>query len=543
MLKIGGIHMTALIDIKNLSMEFKGKEVLKNINLTIEEGECIGILGRSGAGKTVLMHLLRGIKEHETSSGEVIYHVAYCDNCAHVEPPGKVGTPCPMCGTELTPMDADFVSLDKYSPIRRSIANRIAIMLQRTFALYGDERVITNVINALVEIGHPATDAVGLAADLIDQVNLSHRMMHVARELSGGEKQRVVLARQLAKAPMVLLADEPTGTLDRITAEAVHDSIMRAKNDYGMTMAITSHWSGVIEELADRAILLCEGEITEEGDPKTVVERFMEMVGTVDAYEAEIGEPLIRINNLKKTYLSIDRGIVRAVDDVSFDVHEGEIFGIVGVSGAGKTTVSRIIDGLVDPTSGEVGIRIGDQWIDLTERGADRAGRALKHVGLLHQEYTLYPHRNVLDNLTESIGLEMPHELGERKAIIVLKTAGFTEEKAREILERMPDELSVGEAHRVAMAQVLIKEPRIIILDEPTGTMDPVTRVDVTKSILEAREELGETFLIVSHDMDFVEDVCDRAALMRDGKIVEIGDVNAVVTRLDEDERDEMYNS
>ena len=136
-----------------------------------------------------------------------------------------------------------------------------------------------------------------------------------------------------------------------------------------------------------------------------------------------------------------------------------------------------------------------------------------------------------------------PGELGERKAILVLKTAGFTEERAHEILDKMPDELSVGEAHRVAMAQILIKEPRIIILDEPTGTMDPVTRVDVTKSMLEAREELGETFLIVSHDMDFVKDVCDRAALMRNGKIIEIGDVDTVIARLDEGEREEMLKS
>ncbi|RLG30474.1 methyl coenzyme M reductase system, component A2 [Methanosarcinales archaeon] len=535
--------MTALIDIKNLSMEFKGKKVLKDINLTIEEGECIGILGRSGAGKTVLMHLLRGIKEHETSSGEVIYHIAYCENCAHAEPPSKVGTPCPKCGTELTPMDADFVSLDKYSPLRRSIATRIAIMLQRTFALYGDERVITNVINALIEINYPATEAVDRAADLIDQVNLSHRMMHVARELSGGEKQRVVLARQLAKEPMVLLADEPTGTLDRRTAEAVHESIIAAKEDYGMTLAITSHWSGVIEELADRAILLEDGEIVEQGDPKKVVERFMSTVGTVGSYTAEIGEPIIKVHDLKKTYISVDRGVVRAVDNISFEVSEGEIFGLVGVSGAGKTTASKILNGSVNATAGDVEVRIGDDWIDLTDRGAERAGRAVKHIGLLHQEYSLYPHRNVLDNLTESIGLELPGELGERKSILVLKTAGFTEDRAREVLEKMPDELSVGEAHRVAMAQVLIKEPRIIILDEPTGTMDPVTRVDVTKSILEAREELGETFIIVSHDMDFVVDVCDRAALMRDGKVIEIGDVDTVIAKLDEGEREEMYKS
>jgi len=533
--------MTALIDIKNLNMEFKGKKVLKNINLTIEEGECIGILGRSAAGKTVLMHLLRGIKEHETSSGEVIYHVAYCEECAYVEPPSKVGTPCPKCGTKLTPMDADFVSLDKYSPLRRSIASRIAIMLQRTFALYGDERVITNVINALIEIGHPATDAIDTAADLIEQVNLSHRMMHVARELSGGEKQRVVLARQLAKAPMVLLADEPTGTLDKRTADAVHDSITHAKDEYGMTLAITSHWSGVIEELADRAILLEEGEIIKQGDPKEVVERFMSMVGTVGSFNAEIGEPIIKVKDMKKTYISVDRGVVRAVDNVSFEVHEGEIFGLVGVSGAGKTTASKILNGSVNATAGNIDIRIGDDWIDLNERGAELAGRAVKHIGLLHQEYSLYPHRNVLDNLTESIGLELPGELGERKAIMVLKTAGFTEERAREVLDKMPDELSVGESHRVALAQVLIKEPRIIILDEPTGTMDPVTRVDVTKSILEAREELGETFIIVSHDMDFVEDVCDRAALMRNGKMIALGDVTTVVAKLDEGERGEMY--
>ena len=103
----------------------------------------------------------------------------------------------------------------------------------------------------------------------------------------------------------------------------------------------------------------------------------------------------------------------------------------------------------------------------------------------------------------------------------------------------MPDELSEGERHRVAMAQVLIKEPRILVFDEPTGTMDPVTKIEVAKSILNARKELGETFIIVSHDMDFVAQVCDRAALMRLGKIVDIGDTDAVLSKLSEKEREE----
>ncbi|MDO9097195.1 MAG: ATP-binding cassette domain-containing protein, partial [Candidatus Methanoperedens sp.] len=222
-----------------------------------------------------------------------------------------------------------------------------------------------------------------------------------------------------------------------------------------------------------------------------------------------------------------------------FEVNEGEIFGLIGVSGAGKTTISKIISGLLKPTSGSIDVRIGDEWIDLTQLGADKKGRATKYIGILHQEYSLYPHRNVIDNLTESIGLDLPVELGERKAIQTLMTAGFTEKKAKEILAKMPDELSEGERHRVAMAQVLIKEPRILVFDEPTGTMDPVTRIEVAKSIIHARKTLGETFVIVSHDMDFVAQVCDRAALMRLGKIVDIGEAVAVLSKLSDKEREE----
>jgi len=117
---------------------------------------------------------------------------------------------------------------------------------------------------------------------------------------------------------------------------------------------------------------------------------------------------------------------------------------------------------------------------------------------------------------------------------------GFTEDQAEAILEKMPDELSEGERHRVAMAQVLIKEPSIVILDEPTGTMDVITKVEVTKSILNAREELGETFVIVSHDMDFVRNICDRAMLMRNGKRVITGLPEEVLAKITAEEQQEL---
>jgi methyl coenzyme M reductase system subunit A2 len=146
----------------------------------------------------------------------------------------------------------------------------------------------------------------------------------------------------------------------------------------------------------------------------------------------------------------------------------------------------------------------------------------------------------VLDNLTDAIGLEFPKELAMRKAIITLRMAGFTEDKCKEILERMPAQLSEGERHRVALAQVLIREPRIVILDEPTGTMDPITKIDVKHSIMHAREEMDETFIVVSHDMEFVSDICDRLALMRGGKIIQIGKTAEVLASLTEEERQVM---
>jgi methyl coenzyme M reductase system, component A2 len=181
------------------------------------------------------------------------------------------------------------------------------------------------------------------------------------------------------------------------------------------------------------------------------------------------GEPIIRVKNLSKRYISVDRGVVRAVDNISFDVKEGEIFGLVGVSGAGKTTASKILTGILPTTSGEVEVRIGDEWVDMTQYGVDNKGRATKYMGFLHQEYGLYTQSSVIDNLTESISLDLPYELGVRKAIMTLKAAGFQEDKARAILPKMTDEMSEGERHRVALAQVLIKEPKIVIMDEPTG--------------------------------------------------------------------------
>jgi len=524
------------ISVSDLCMDFNDTRVLNKVSFEIPEGEVLGVIGRSGAGKSVLMHLLRGVEQPPTK-GSVVYHMAACDRCAFMDVQSRAGGKCPECGGNLTAVDVNLWD-EKSDGMKSRVMNRTAIMFQRTFALYGDDRVIENVLHALDDIRYPQEQAVSRAADLIDQVKLSHRMMHIARDLSGGEKQRVVLARQLAKNPAMLFADEPTGTLDPETAQIVHAMLLDAAKKNAMGMVVTSHFSQVIEDMANRAILLADGEIAVIGSPGSVIKSFAKEYHELEETgEAEVGEKILAARDVTKRYISVDRGVVKAVNSVTFDVSRKEIFGIIGKSGAGKTTLSRIISGVIEPTSGEMNVLIGEDWVDMTKPGIDQRGRAKEYIGLLHQEYDLFPHRTVIDNLTDSIGLEFPKELAVRKAIVTLRMAGFSEDKAKAILNRMPGELSDGERHRVALAQVLIREPRLVILDEPTGTMDPITKQDVKHSILHARDEMDETFIVVSHDMDFVRDICDRLALMRGGKIIETGPTAQVLAQVTDEEK------
>ena len=525
------------ITLKNITKTFDGVDVLKDINLKINEGETLGILGRSGSGKSVLINMLRGTKEYMPDAGNIIMNIAVCPDCLAVESPSHAGEKC-RCGGTYEAKEVDFFNAER--KLFASIKRRISIMLQRNFALYDEETVIENVMRAVPDTVE-YEEGLYFALELLEMVQMNHRITHIARDLSGGEKQRVVLARQLAKNPMMFLADEPTGTLDPQTAVKLHNTLKEGVKDKNITMLITSHWPEVMTELADNVIWLENGEIREEGDPHEVVDHFMETVPVPAKPEIpEFGEEEIIIKDLKKHYYSIERGVVKAVDGINLKIHQEEIFGIVGLSGSGKTTTTRMLIGLTEPSSGEIDIKLGDEWIDMTKGGPLNRGRIVPYLGLLHQEYSLYPHRTILGNLTDAISLNLPAEFGKIKAIHALTTVGFDEKESAVILDKYPDQLSVGEKHRIALAQVLIKEPKIIVLDEPTGTMDPITRVNVTDSILKARTELEQTFIIVSHDMDFVLDVCDRAALMRGGKLLDVGTPEEIVEQLTPDEKEDM---
>ncbi|MDI9645966.1 MAG: methyl coenzyme M reductase system, component A2 [Archaeoglobales archaeon] len=540
-----------LIRIQGVSKKFDSDYVLKDINLTIKEGEALGIIGLSGSGKSVLIHIIRGYREYKPTEGKVIYNIALCKNCYWVDVPSKAGENCLRCDGKLEECEVDIWELED-KELAAAIRKRVGIMLQRTFALYSEQSALENVMEAISSAGLDGfsfgatrrvemlsrtaytNDVINKAVEYLKAVNLSHRMMTPARDLSGGEKQRVILARQLAIEPIVLLADEPTGTLDPENTRVILNALKKYIKDHGRTLILTSHIPQIIEKLSDRVVWLDRGRIVAEGDPKSIIKKFLEQVSKEEIKtEIAVEQEILKLRDVKKYYYSVSRGVVKAVDGVTLVVKEGEIFGILGPSGSGKTTLSRIIAGIIPPTNGEVYIRIGDDWVDMRAPGLTGKGRATPYIGILHQEYGLFPFRSVLENLTDSISLDFPAEFARMRAIDVLMGVGFSREEAEKILERSPDELSEGQRHRVALAQVMIREPRLLLLDEPSGTMDPITKIEVAKTLNKIREETKATIVVISHDMEFTRLVCDRVALMLDGKIRLMGSANEVIESLE----------
>lgn len=519
-----------LLKVENVVKKFEGRVVLDNISFTLKRGEILGLIGKSAAGKSVLIHMIRGSEGYAPDSGTIKYHVNRCPECGALDLPEEGGA-CPICGAKCSTEWIEYWGLRDRDPEKAELKGRISIMLQRTFALFGDNTVLENIYEAMPE-SYGELEKVNKAIELLGFVNMTHRTTHIARDLSGGEKQRVVMARQLAKDPLFFLADEPTGTLDPYTANVVHERLVKYVREHGICMVFASHWPEAIDKMADIAMWLDAGKVVMQGQPHGITKKFMEEYKFDKSAEHNLGETIIRLEDAQKHYFSVVRGVVKAVDGVSFDIREGEVFALAGYSGAGKTTTSRMIAGMTPATKGKVEVKIGDTWIDMSDPGEGGKGRATSYIGVLHQEFTLYPFDTILQNLTSSIGIKMPAELAKVKAIHSLLSVGFPKEDIESVLQSCPGELSVGECQRIAFAQVLIKEPKIVILDEPTGTMDPITKIAVAKSVIKARDDLNETFIVVSHDMDFIHNCCDRAALMKNGRIASIDTADKIVEQL-----------
>ena len=552
-----------MIKVENVSKEYElddGTKItaLKNVSFEVKEGEILGIMGKSGSGKTTLLRALRGVEHIDEGSIEV----------------GKA---------KITSESSQFY----YNELKKETA----IHLQRSFGLWPDtvrENVLrklyardyfdegdTNFEVAESEFGHEADE-------LLELVSLTHKKDHYASVLSGGEKQRLIMARQLAKRPKALLLDEPATMACPKTKQEILDAVKKINKELNITVILVSHLPDVQKYLADRVILLEDGEIADEGSAEEICDKFMEgMDEIVDIQNISTDEDVIQVNDVFKRFYLLTGGQVLEMEDINFTVQKENILSIIGPSGAGKTVLLRMLGGLDDPDKGEVLYDVEGEWKDIDIPGMSRM-KIRSKLGFMHQEFALTHYATVLNQLATRLGYKNQDivkdaqkraenlglseelldsfyqltDLPETEAKERLRQVGLDAEILNDLFPRFPEtatkeavadifesldldmdilyrrsyELSGGQKVRVMLALILVSRPKLLLLDEPFGDLDPVTLRDVTNALKKISKTYGITIVMVSHNTDFIKELSNRALFMDDGKIVDDSEnINEIV--------------
>ena len=547
-----------MISIKNLSKSYKldnGEEIkaLNNINLEVKEGEIVGILGTSGSGKTTLLRILRGVEKFDEGEVRVERYT-------------------------LKPDSTQFYF--------NQVKKETAIHLQRSFGIW-PESALDNVVRKLygAKYGDEAGTDFKLAHDqfdkeayeLLDLVGLKEKADHLASVLSGGEKQRLIMARQLAKKPKVMLLDEPATMACPKTKQEILNAVKKINDELGITVVLVSHLPEIHKFLADRVILLDNGEIAKEGDVDEIIEEFMsDIEDPVDICLQSSDETLIKACDLDKRFYLLKGKDVLHMKDINFEVKKGNVLSLVGPSGAGKTILLRMLGGFDFPDEGDVLFKlernedgeVETRWVDIRKAGLDRM-EVRRNMGFMHQEFALVYWATIQNQLAAKLGYKrwdmvekakekakeegLPDELldalyqltdlPEREAKARLEQVGldpsildelfpkFPESEIKEqvadlfealdlpldILPRKSYELSGGQKVRAMLALVLVSKPDILLLDEPFGDLDPKTLRTVTNSLKRICKEFGTTIVMVSHNTDFIRELSNRAIFIDQG--------------------------
>jgi methyl coenzyme M reductase system subunit A2 len=534
---------------------------LDDVSFELEKGETLGIIGMSGAGKTTLLRMLRGYERFDEGVVEID-------------------------GIKVTPDS----SWSEY----RKLREKTAFHLQRSFALY-NVSVIDNVIKRLramqtgfediPEIEDEYEELKEEAFKILDLVGLRDKWNHLYTILSGGDKQRVLLARQLAKAPSILLLDEPGTMSDPLTRRHLLDSVRRVKDRTDISILLVSHMPEVHRDICDRMLLLDKGRIVEEGDTKTVIDKFLAPLEPV--------KPLVPIKDEKDTMIWIDGAwktydmvtyhtLMRTIEmqDINVRIPRGDIVGIVGPSAMGKTVLMRLLGGFEKPDRGHILIRIGTvDFANISEYGS-RSIEARSKLGIIHQEFALPPYQLVQDLFARRMGLKkfemVKHAMERAKEFgisdvtldVLLRLADLPEEEAKgrlreidldiellnelfpvypateafnaakpylravnlqeEIFTRYVSETSVGEEIRLAIAALMASSCEILLLDEPFGDIDPISLRILTNSLKDLNREFNTTMLVVSHQLDVIRELTHEAILIDEGRLVLRGDPDEV---------------
>jgi len=520
-----------LLAVDNLRVSFGGREVVKGISFTARRGRCLAIVGESGSGKSVTARTLVGL----TGPGsEVRSDRIELDGLDLSAPSERAWRSIRGCDIGFILQDA-LVSLDQLRRVGDEIAEPLRVHGWGT-----------------------AASRARKAVDLLDSVGVPEPAVKARQrpyELSGGLRQRALIASAIALDPKLVVADEPTTALDVTVQAQVLDLLAEAKAR-GTAIIMISHDLSVVARLADEVAVMRDGEIVEHGpvhevlrDPRHAYTRALldaipsehtrgtRLVRPARGEDAprrtrtpiDRGRPVLEAKRLSKVYRGPDKVDRTVVDDVSFQLFAGETLGIVGESGSGKTTTAGIVLSLIAPTAGEVLLH-GEAWSTLPPR---RRRPLRKQIGVIYQDplSSFDPRwpvgRIVVDALAMGRRPPSSRSAARERAVRLLEQVGLGEQH----LDAAPLRLSGGQQQRVAIARALAPEPEVIICDEPVSALDVSIQAQVLDLLTDLQDELGVSYLFISHDLGVIHHMSDRIVVMKDGRVVESGAADEVFHR------------
>lgn len=481
--------MTAALELEGLRIDFGGTPVVDGVSLSVARGECVAIVGESGAGKTLTARALLGLAPQ---GARVAFERLVVDGTDTARLGERGWRALRGARIGLVSQDA-LVSLD---PLQR-VGSEIAEPLRLHRIASGRAALEERVQDLLHRVWMP---------------DAARRARQYPHQLSGGLRQRALIASAIAAGPAVLVADEPTTALDA-TVQARILGLLREIADAGTAIVFISHDFAAVRRIADRVLVMRNGIVVESGPVDEVLEKPQHEY-TRQLIDATIHEPRAERDGAATTVL-VAAGVTKAfgdlvaVQDASFAVSAGRTLGIVGESGSGKTTLARMIVGVEDADDG------GLRWI-----GQHR-------VQLVHQNPlgAFDPRWTIGRSLREALaagGVPRQQRAGRVSALLAEVDLDPV------LASRRPIALSGGQRQRAAIARALAADPEVLVLDEPVSALDPSVREKVLQLLLRLQRERELTMIFVSHDLDVVGAVADEVLVMQDGVIVEQGAVGDV---------------
>jgi peptide/nickel transport system ATP-binding protein len=506
--------------VEGLSIEFGGQTVVRDVSFTLAPGKTLALVGESGSGKSVTARSLVGLAG---AGARVTAHtLSYGgQDLLGLSERGWRGLRGKGIGFVL--QDA-LVSLDPLRPVGKEILEAL------TTHLWGDRRSrAERVIELLDKVGVPEPEL---------------RARQRPDQLSGGLRQRALIASALALSPGLVIADEPTTALDA-TVQAQILQVLQEIKARGDSLLIISHDLAVVAQLADEVLVLRHGVVVEQGPMQQVLRTpshpyTQALLDAVPAEHArgtrlsshnsgQVVQPrpgadspvLLKASGLGKRYIGPDQQSRQVVDDVSFELRAGRTLGIVGESGSGKTTVARIVLGLLEPDAGQVQF-LGHAWAGA---GADRVAEKDRRV---HRRDISVIYQDPLSSFDPrwSLGQILADALDVAGVAASQQPARIREllEQVRlpaELASRRPLQLSGGQRQRVAIARAIASNPKVIICDEPVSALDVSVQAQVLDLLADLQASLGLAYLFISHDLGVIRHVSDEVLVMRRGQVVE----------------------